>query len=264
MILIGERINAGFKDIRLAIQNKDGAVIREWARKQADAGATYLDVNLGTASSRPGDLCWMIEEVQAEVDLPVSIDNNKVAMLKEAIPVCKKPPLINSTTADEEKLNALLPLAAEYGASLIGLAMDESGSPKSADKRVEQAGNIFARVLEFDISPEQLFLDPIVMPLKFMQEQAQEVLEAVSQFRLFSDPPCHIVCGLSNVSNSTIHKSLINRTFCAMMIARGLDAVILDVLDRELVDTILTAELVMNKSIYADAYLKAFRTGISR
>ena len=82
MILIGERINAGFKDIKNAIVNKDSDVIKEWARKQADANATYIDVNLGTASNKPEDLCWMIEIVQEEVDTLISVDNNKPSMLK--------------------------------------------------------------------------------------------------------------------------------------------------------------------------------------
>ena len=259
MIFIGERVNAGFKDIKEAIINKDGDVIKEWARKQADAKADYIDVNLGTASNKPEDLCWMIEMVQEEVDLPISIDNNKALMLKEAVPVCKKPPLVNSTTADEKKMDELLPIVAEHKASIIGLVMDEAGSPKSADKRVENAGKIFAKIMEYGMSPEQLFLDPIVMPLKYMQDQAQEILKGASQFLLFSDPPCHIVCGLSNISNGTTHKKLINRVFCTMLIANGLDAVILDVMDEELVNTILTAELIMNKGIYADSYIEAFR-----
>ena len=259
MIFIGERINTGFADIKEAVLNKDGSVIREWARKQADAKADYLDVNLGAASNKPEDLVWMIEQVQEEVDLPISIDNNKVVMLKEAVPACNKPPLINSTTADQAKLDELLPIAAGAGASIIGLAMDETGSPKSADKRVEIAANIFAAIMEHDMSPEQLFLDPIVMPLKYMQEQAKEILSAASQFKLFSDPPCHIVCGLSNISNGTKKKKLINRTFAVMLVANGLDAVIMDVCDEELMDAILTAELVMDKSIYADSYLEAYK-----
>ena len=97
------------------------------------------------------------------------------------------------------------------------------------------------------------------MPLKYMQDQAVEILSAAGQFRLFSDPPPHIVCGLTNISNGTTHKKLINRVFVAMLIANGLDAVILNVLDEELVDTILTAELIMNKTIYADSYIEAFR-----
>ena len=191
--------------------------------------------------------------------MPISIDNNKVVMLKEAIPVCKKPPLVNSITAVDEKMDEIFPLIAEYKASVIGLVMDESGSPKDANKRVENAGKIFAKIMEYGMEPEQLFLDPIVMPIKFMQEQAKEILSAANQFQLFSDPPCHIVCGLSNVSNGTSHKKLINRTFCSMLIANGLDAVICDVTDEDLVNTILTAELIMNKSIYADSYIDAFR-----
>jgi 5-methyltetrahydrofolate corrinoid/iron sulfur protein methyltransferase len=259
MIIIGERINAGFKDIRAAIENKDGTAIKEWARKQTDAKATYLDVNLGTASNKPEDLCWMIEQVQEEVDTPISIDNNKPSMVKEAIKACKKPPLINSTTAVDEKMDELFPLVKEYDASIIGLCMDESGSPKSSDKRIENAGKVLAKLMEYDISPDQLFLDPIIMPLKFMQAQASEVLTAISQFRLFSDPPPHVVCGLSNISNDTTKKSLIDSTFCAMMIGHGLDAAIMDVMDDNLVNAILTAELVMNRSIYADSYVEAFR-----
>ena len=75
MILIGERINAGFKDIKAAIENKDGSAIQEWAKKQTDAKANYLDVNMGTASNKPEDLCWMIEQVQAVVDFCFSIVN---------------------------------------------------------------------------------------------------------------------------------------------------------------------------------------------
>lgn len=259
MILIGERINAGFKDIKAAIENKDGSVLKEWARKQTDAKATYLDVNIGAASNKPEDLCWMIEMVQEEVDTPISIDINKPVMLKEALPVCKKPALVNSTTAAEEKMNDMMPLIAEHNASFIGLAMDEEGTPKTADKRVENAGKLLAKAMEFDISPDRIFLDPIMMPVKHMQDQGREILNASSQFQLFSDPPCHIVCGLSNASMGTKHKKLINRAFIAMLIANGLDAAIIDVMDDDLVETILTAELIMNRSIFADSYIEAFR-----
>jgi len=259
MIFIGERINAGFKDIKAAIENKDKGPIKDWARKQTDQKANYLDVNLGTASNKAEDLCWMIETVQEEVDTPISIDNNKVDMLKEAIKVCKKPPLINSVTAVDEKMDALFPIVKEADASIICLVMDETGSPKSADKRVENAGKIFAKAMEHGISTDKLFLDPIIMPLKFMQEQAKEILSATRQFTMFSDPPPHIVAGLSNISNSTTHKKLINRVFTAMMIANGLDAVICDIMDDEFINEVLTAELVMNKQIYADSYIEAFK-----
>jgi len=256
MIFIGERINTGFKDVKQAVLDKDPGPIQAWAKKQTEAGASYLDVNLGAVSSKPADMCWMIETVQQAVDTPVCVDTNKPAILAEAVKACRPGMLINSTTAAAEKLDSMMPIAAEHDASIIGVVMDETGTPKNADKRVENAGAILARAMELGIEPQRVFLDPIAMPLKFMQEQTKEVLEAVRQFLLFSDPPPHIVCGLSNISSGTTQKKLINRIFLAMAIGSGMDAAICDVLDTELVNAALTAELAMNREIYADSYVR--------
>ena len=256
MIFIGERINTGFKDIKQAVMDKDPAPLQEWARKQAEAGANYLDVNLGAVSADPADMCWMIETVQQVVDTPICIDTNKPNILAEAIKACKPGMLINSTTAADEKLDAMMPVAAEHGASIIGLVMDESGTPTNAEKRVENAAKILIKAQELGMPTDRVFLDPIVMPLKYKQEQAKEILAAVAQFGLISDPPPHVVCGLSNISNGTTHKQLINRIFLTMAIANGMDAAICDVLDTDLVNAALTAELVMNRQIYADSYAR--------
>ena len=256
MIFVGERINTGFKDIKQAVLSKDPKPLQEWAKKQTEAGANYLDINLGAISSNSADMCWMIEVVQDVVDTPVSIDSNKVDIIADAIKVCRKKPLINSTTAAEDKLNQILPLVAEHNAAVIGVVMDESGSPKNADKRVENAGKILAKAMELGIPAENIFLDPMAMPLKFMQDQQKDILEATRQFLLFSDPPPHIICGLSNVSNGSIQKKMINRTFLVMAIANGMDAAICDVMDTDLINAALTAELVMNKQIYADSYIR--------
>ncbi len=256
MIFIGERINTGFKDIKQAVMDKDPAPLQDWAAKQTEAGATFLDVNLGAVSSDPADMCWMVETVQQAVDTPICIDTNKPNILAEAIKACKPGTLINSTTAAPEKLDVMMPIAAENDASIIGLVMDESGTPKNADKRVENAGMIIAKAMELGMEPDRVFLDPIVMPLNVMQEQAQQILDATRQFKLFSNPPPHIVCGLSNISNGTTHKGLISRIFLSMAIGCGMDAAICDVLDKDLVNAALTAELVMNREIYADSYVR--------
>ena len=256
MIFIGERINTGFKDIKQAVMDKDPAPLQEWAKKQAEAGATFLDVNLGAVSADPADMCWMIETVQDAVETPVCIDTNKPNILAEAIKVARPGALINSTTATDEKLDSMMPVAAEYNASIIGLVMDEAGTPKNVDNRVENAGKILAKAMELGMSPDRVFLDPIVMPLKYTQDQSKNILDAVRQFMLFSDPPPNIVCGLSNISNGTKHKELINRTFLVMAINNGMSAAICDVLDTDLVNAAKTAELMMNKEIYADSYVK--------
>jgi len=256
MILIGERINTGFKDIKQAVTDKDPGPLQDWARKQTNAGASFLDVNLGAVSADPADMCWMIETVQEAVETPVCVDTNKPNILAEAIKVCRPGALINSTTAADEKLDAMMPIAAEHNASIIGVVMDEAGTPQNADKRVENAGKILAKAMELGMEPDRVFLDPIVMPLKYMQEQAKEILEATRQFQLFSDPPPHAVCGLSNISNGTQHKKLINRIFLVMAVNNGMDAAICDVMDTALVNAARTAELVMNKEIYADSFAR--------
>ena len=195
----------------------------------------------------------MIEQVQAVTDTPVSIDTNKVAIVREAIKVCKRPPLLNSTTCSKEKLDPFIEIAAAHNASMIGLAMDESGSPKEAAKRVECAGLIAAAWMEAGLPMERLFLDPIVMPLKFMQDQAKEFMEAARRFQMLSDPAPNISCGL-NISSKTA-KKLINRTFLVMAVAAGVNATICDVLDADLVNAAKTAELLMNREIYAGALL---------
>jgi len=256
MIFIGERINTGFKDIKQGVTDKDPAPLVHWATKQAEAGAGFLDVNLGAVSADPADMCWMIETVQGAVETPICIDTNKPTILAEAIKVTRPGMLINSTTAAPEKLDVMMPIAAEHGACIIGLVMDESGTPKSVDKRVENAGMIVAKAMECGMEPDRVFLDPIVMPLKYMQDQCKMILEAVRQFQLFSDPPPNTVCGLSNISNGTTQKSLIDRTFLVMAINNGMSSAICDVMDTELVNAALTAELMMDKQIYADAYVR--------
>ena len=259
MIFIGERINGGFKDIVKAIKEKDKDIIKKWAIRQTRAGADYIDVNIGAVSNKVKDYIWMVETVQETVPTPISIDTNKLEFVKEALKLCQKTPLINSTTAHDEKLDQLVPLAAEHEVGLIGVCMDEKGSPQDVNRRVELAAKIFTHAVEKGLPPERLFLDPVIMPLKFLQPQATSVLEAIDQFKLLSDPPPHIVVGLSNISSQTLELELINRTFLVMAIEAGLDAAICDVTDTELVNAAITAELIKGEHIYSDSFIKAYQ-----
>ncbi|TES84639.1 methyltetrahydrofolate--corrinoid methyltransferase, partial [Candidatus Aerophobetes bacterium] len=148
MIIIGERINGGFKDIAQAVKEKDKSVIEKWAKRQTEAGADYVDVNIGAVSNKVEDFLWMIETTQNAVDTPISIDSNKLEFVKRALETCIKEPIINSTTAHEEKLEQLVPLAVEHNASLIGVCMDEKGSPQDVNRRVELGAKIFVSATE--------------------------------------------------------------------------------------------------------------------
>ena len=259
MIFVGERINGGFKDIQKAIKQKDKSIIQRWAKIQSEAGANYLDVNMGAASNKVDDFIWMIETVQEVVKTPISIDTNKPVFLEKAIKVCQNPPLINSTTADKEKMDQILPLVAEYNASFIGLCMDKKGAPQDVNRRVELGAIIFGEAIEKGISEDRIFLDPITMPIKFLQKQASNLIEAIGQLTLLSSPPPHMILGLSNIAAKTNEPELINRVFLVMCIEAGLDAAICDVTDEQLINSAITAELILNKHIYSDSFIKAYK-----
>jgi len=173
--------------------------------------------------------------------------------------VCERPVIINSTTGQDEKIDQLMPLAVEHNADIIGLTMDDRGVPGDAERRAEIALNILAKAMEYGLSPDRLFIDPIILPCNVAQPQAGHVLETIRNLKLMSDPPPRSVLGLSNVSQGTKERNLINRVYAVMAVAAGLDAAILDPMDSDLMDAVITAELLLNKHIYCDSFLQAYR-----
>jgi len=239
-------------------------VIKDRVAKQEAGGADYLDVNMGAASRKLEDYAWLVQAVAESTTLPLSLDCPRADMFRAGLKAYRdtvgdRAVILNSTTAEDSKLIPLLELAKEFKTSIMGVVMDERGSPQDVDRRLELGGKIFAAAIEAGLSPSEIFLDPIVMPVKFMQDQPKNVLNAIQQMTMLSDPPCHISIGLSNVSSKTEERKLINRTFMVMALAMGLDAAILDVCDEELRQSVATAELLLGMEIYSDGYLKAYR-----
>lgn len=265
MIVIGERINGMFSDVRTAIAKGDKETIQKLAIEQVKAGADALDVNVGPASAEPEKtMSWLVRTIQEVTDAQLSLDSPKFDVIKSGMEVVKKPPIINSTQADPEQLQTYFSLANETGASVIALTMDRQGVPQDVDRRVELAGTIVMTAMEIGIPFERLFIDPIILPVNVAQPQAGFVLQALSQFRYLSDPPPHLVVGLSNISQRTLERKLINRTFLVMCMAMGLDSAIMDPFDKELMDAMITAELLLNKQIYSDSFLIAYRSKFGR
>lgn len=260
MIVIGELINGMYKDVRKAIEKKETDVIQHLAEDQVKAGAKALDVNTGPYSKNPvEDMKWLVEAIQKATNVPLSIDSTKYDVMEEGLKLAKSRPIINSTSADDDKMEKIFTLAKIYNAQVIALTMDRSGVPNNKEKRLELAMKIVAKAMDLGVNPEDLYLDPIVLPVNVAQTQGKEVLESIREFGLLSDPAPHTVVGLSNVSQSTKQRGLINRTFLVMAVANGLTAAILDPLDKELMDAMITAELVLNKNIYCDSFLDAYR-----
>ena len=156
-------------------------------------------------------------------------------------------------------MDKIFTLAKKYNAQVIGLAMDKSGVPNNRSRRLELAATIVAKAMDYGIAAEDLYLDPIVLPVNVAQTQGLEVLESIREFRMLCDPAPNTTIGLSNVSQGTKVRSLINRTFLVMAVANGLTSAIVDPLDKDLMDAMISAELILNKNIYCDSFLDAYR-----
>ena len=259
MLIIGELINGMYKKVASAIQSKDAAFIRTLARQQVDAGADALDVNCGPASrDAVSDMRWLVEVIQEEVKVPLSLDSTKALAIEAGLKVCRNKAIINSTMADNEKLDQYFGMAKSYKVSLIALLMDKKGVPQDRDGRLELAASILEAAGRHDFPMDDLYLDPIVMPINVAQNQLFGILEVLKDLKMIASPAPKTVIGLSNISQGSKSRSLINRTFLVMAEAYGLDAAILDPLDKNLMDLLITSEMVLNKHIYCDSFVEAF------
>lgn len=259
MIYIGEKINAVNPKIYKLIQEKNKEAIQEIAKKQAEAGADYLDLNVGTAWLRPAEvMVWLVEIVQEAVEIPLAIDSRKFEVIEAGLKVCRQPALINSTTGEKGKLDRLMPLAAEYKASLVGLTMYEQGIPPHTVGRVAIAKRIMNYAENYGISRDRIFIDPVLLPLRFSHSQGVITLETIKQVALEKDPP-HLIVGLSNASQGAKGRKLINRIFLVMAIACGLDAVIADVLDTDLKEAALAAEAILGRHPEGDRFFRGIK-----
>lgn len=234
MLIIGENIHIISNRVKKAIAERDAKVIQEMALEQVKAGADLLDLNIGPQKRHGVEVMeWIVETVQEVVDVPLSLDTTNVAAIEAGLKRCRRQAMINSTSADPERLEATMPLAAKYNAKIIALTMGKNIPPTAEDRVAIAMDVLIPKAMELGIPMEDLYLDPLVLTVKGMQDHALETLNAVRFFKQLSDPPPMTVVGLSNVSNGVPreNRSLINRTYLVMLMAAGLDAAIADPLD---------------------------------
>jgi len=217
MIAIAERINGQFLDVKAAIADKDPAPVVELAKKQTEAGAAYLDINVGTAAADQQDaIKWLVETAQDAVETPLCLDSQKPDVIKAGLQVCdtSRGVLLNSTPLDKksdpEVLDKYVEMANASGGSIIALTMNVEGVPQNVDSRVAIAAEIITRCMELGMTPDRLFIDPIILPVNVpgAQEQPGNILAAIDQILLMSDPPPHVTMGLSNLTESSISNVL--------------------------------------------------------
>lgn len=259
MELIGERINGMFKDIREAILSKNPGPIEQWAIQQTNKGASFLDINTGptvTKEEQPAVMSWLVGVVQSVSSLPCCLDSTNPDAVEAGLAVHRGSALINSTSADQTKMDIYFPMALKYDAKLIGLTMNEQGVPRDSSARVALAMELVVNADMHGMPMQNLYIDPLVLPVNVAQDHCPEVMEAIRQIKMLADPAPRTIIGLSNVSQRCAERRLLNRTYLSMCMAAGLDAAILDVNDDMLLETAAAARVLLNKVIYCDAFLK--------
>lgn len=259
MLTIGERINGMFRDVRRAIEEKDKKVIQDLAKKQLEHGADWLDLNTGPTENAKEAMLWLIDCINELGEINICIDSSKSEVIEAGLKHVGRPAFLNSVTAEVPKLERLLPLAKEYDSHIIALAMDEKGIPASVEERIELAAVVLAYGGELGIPQDRFWIDPLILPVNVSQTSPKTVLEAILMIKQLDNPALNTILGLSNVSQKCTERSLLNRTFLAMALAAGLDGAILDISDIELQNSMIASELLLNKDIYCDSFLSAYR-----
>ena len=238
MYIIGENIHIISPSVKNAVAERDIKFFQNLAVKQVEAGADALDLNIGPQKKAGHEIMpWLVQGVQEVVDVPLSLDTTNLAAIEEGLKVAKSQCIINSTSAEEERLEQVPPLAKQYDAKIIALTMGKGGIPVGAEERVNIAlEKLIPRAMELDIPMEDLLIDPLVLTVSGCQEYCPECIEAVRILKVAGDPPPMTNVGLSNVSNAVPRdmRPLINCTYCVMLMAAGVDYAILDPLDEEL------------------------------
>lgn len=261
MYSIGENIHIISPKVKEALKERDGTFFVDLARKQKDAGADVIDLNIGPRKKDgPEVVDWLVDCMQEAVPgMTISFDTTNLAAIETGLKRVGSNAIVNSTSAEEERLANVPPLAGKYGAKLIALCLEKSGIPVSADARIGIAmEKLMPRAEEVGVPMENLYIDPLILTVSGCQEYVPEAIETIRMLKMVADPPPMTVVGLSNVGNQVPYemRPLLNRVYLVMLMAVGLDAAILDPLDDELMETIRIVESRDDSTPIGSLYLK--------
>ena len=233
MRIIGENIHILSPKVKEAIANRDRKFFQELAVRQVEAGAWAVDLNIGPQKKLGHEILpWLVEAVQEVVDVPLCLDTTNLGAIEAACEIIKRQPIINSTSAEAERLEKVPLVARKYNTKLIGLTMEAEGIPISADARVNIAlEKLIPRCEEVGMPLEDLIIDPLVLTVSGCQQYVPECVEAVRTLQVTG---AGVQVGLSNVSNAVPNemRPLINRVYCVMLMGAGLDTMIADPFDK--------------------------------
>ena len=256
--IIGERINpTGKKLFKQALINNDIDYILSQAISQVKAGADILDVNVGLPEIDEKEMMVrVIKALQAVVDVPLQIDSTKPEVLEAALRIYNGKPIINSVNGEEKSLSTVLPLVKKYGASVVGLTLDENGIPKTAEGRFEIAKRIVERAKALGIPSKDVYIDCLTLTVSAEQSACKQTLKALN--RVKTELGCKTCLGVSNISFGLPNRPLINHIFLTMALEEGLDLPIINPNDELMTGSVraykVLSDIDKNSRDFIEAY----------
>ena len=262
MIIIGEKINGTRKEVGAAIEKRDVDFIRDLALRQFQSGANYLDINAGGLPGRePDDMAWLVQTIQEAVpEATLCLDSPNHAALRAGIEKADKTVMLNSLSAEQFRIDGVLPIACEFKTELIILPLGDSGIPKDSEGRLAVVRRLVEMTRQGGLPDEKLYVDPLVMAISTGIENGAITLETCRKVRE-EFPEVHLTCGLSNISFGMPLRSLLNQAFLVLAIQAGMDSAILDPERRDLKGMMMAAETVLGKDRHCMNFNRAFRAG---
>ncbi|HSM42557.1 MAG TPA: methyltetrahydrofolate cobalamin methyltransferase [Afifellaceae bacterium] len=261
--VIGERINpTGRKKLAAEMEAGNFETVKADAVAQVAAGALVLDVNAGVTAVNPNEtepplLRQTLEIVQEIVDVPICIDSSVPAALAAGLEVVKGRPLVNSVTGEEDRLEAILPLIKKYDVPVIAISNDESGISEDPDVRFAVAKKIVERAADYGIKPNDIVVDPLVMPIGAMGTAGLQVFTLVRRLR--DELKVNTSCGASNISFGLPHRHGINGAFLPMAIASGMTSAIMNPLRPQEIEAVHAANVLMGTDANCQNWIMTYR-----
>ena len=258
-VMIGERINpTGRKILAEEMKNGDYSRVVADAIAQVEAGAQMLDINAGIPlADEPAILAEAIRRVQAEVDVPLCIDSSIIEALEAGLAAYDGRALVNSTTGETEVLERVLPLVKKYGAAVVAISNDETGIKQDPNERFLVAKKIVEHAADYGIKPEDVVVDPLVMPIGAISQAGNQVFDLVRRLR--AELKVNTTCGASNVSFGLPQRNGINNAFLPMAIVAGMTSAIVNPLHAELVQAIRAADVLTGVDDGCVAWIRAYK-----
>jgi 5-methyltetrahydrofolate--homocysteine methyltransferase len=259
VIIIGEKINGTIPSVKKAIENKDEEFIRNRAIQQAEDGADYIDVCAGTSPEVELEtLKWLMDVVQDVVNKPLSIDSPNPRTIKSVFKYAKKPGIINSVSKEGDKCSVLYPMIKGTDWQIIALTCDNNGIPSDVKTKVNIARDLVEEAQKYDIKPDRIHIDPLVMALSTQNTSLLNFIEAMKSIKSMY-PTVKITSGLSNISFGMPLRKYVNQNFLTIATFMGMDSAIMDPCNRGIMTALYAAEALMGNDKYCRKFSNAYR-----